>query len=1102
MIQFIAISISLVLAAAPRLGAQDSKPVVPSPDVGLAIAELKRDTSVDFEKEVLPFLKNNCLACHNTTKAKGGLNLETPQLILKGGDTGPAAVPRKSAESLLFKAAAHLDSELIMPPKDNKANASDLSPDQLALLKLWIDQGAKGEVHGATPVNWLEKPPSLDPIFAVALTHDGQFAACGRGNRIDVYHVPSSRLIARLADASLASPGLTNAAHRDLVNSLAFNPDGTLLASAAYREAKLWRRPQDVKKFTFVLSNAVQTIAVSPDLKWLAATTTDHGIALYDFASGQRVRMLTGHSNTISALKFSPAGTRLCSASTDKTIRIWGVLDGSLEISTEMASEVNAAAWIAGGKQLAVGSADGVVRIWNLTNDPTTLSVAKEINAHEGAVTALEAISANQQLLSGGADGLVRQWKLEEDKPVRELKHEGAIRAVAVRPDGKRFASAGTNGVAKLWNVEDGKLVAELKGDRYAYELVAATERSLTVAKLTTEFHEKTVAAAEAENKKQLARVDTATATNTFTEKVFLEKEKAFKEAQVAKAKVEEALTNLLAEIQRVTESFESADKTAKEAASSAKSAATKASDTQLASERAALSKADAEKIAAEMASVAARTKAAIGNADAAKEFAKRIAEESAAVAEKSKAFAEAVVADAEMKNKLATDAKVAADTAIEKVAALSFAAGQLKPAYDKTLAEAPEKRKQATNQIESATKSLASAETELKRAETRKSVTGHELELALGAAQRASNTVAAAKATLETAVTHQRKTDGDLERFKKAAMASEKPIHALAFSPDSRTLATFGDDRRAHTWSAENGAAFEVIPRVVASDKKGFSGSTGPAEVESEPPHAVSHEVVFIDAETVMVPDEGSKLVAWNLNPAWTLERNIGNGGIDSPFSDRVNAVKFSPDGRTLATGSGEPTRSGEIKLWSVADGEFQREFNNVHSDAVLSIDFSPDGKHLASSSADRFVRVVDLATGKLAKAFEGHTSYVLGVAWKSDSRTLASAGADNVIKIWDFVTGDRKKNIEGASKEVTSITWVGVTDQTVAASGDNQVRIVRENGEKVRSFEGAADFMNAVAATPDGASVVAGGQDGVLRVWNGRDGKALASFAPGSSK
>jgi hypothetical protein len=94
----------------------------------IPIAKIKHSGAVDFENEILPILKNNCLACHNETKPKGGLVLETPQTILKGGDTGPAVVPKKPAESLLLKAASHRDEELIMPPRDNKVAAVALKP--------------------------------------------------------------------------------------------------------------------------------------------------------------------------------------------------------------------------------------------------------------------------------------------------------------------------------------------------------------------------------------------------------------------------------------------------------------------------------------------------------------------------------------------------------------------------------------------------------------------------------------------------------------------------------------------------------------------------------------------------------------------------------------------------------------------------------------------------------------------------------------------------------------------------------------------------------------------------------------------------------------
>src|SRR6266508_1746462 len=103
-----------------RIFAAD-KSATPNQNSSISIEELKRSTPVDFEKEILPILKNNCLACHNQTKAKADLVLETPQTILKGGESGPAVVPGKSAESLLLKATAR-QAKPFMPPKDNKVN--------------------------------------------------------------------------------------------------------------------------------------------------------------------------------------------------------------------------------------------------------------------------------------------------------------------------------------------------------------------------------------------------------------------------------------------------------------------------------------------------------------------------------------------------------------------------------------------------------------------------------------------------------------------------------------------------------------------------------------------------------------------------------------------------------------------------------------------------------------------------------------------------------------------------------------------------------------------------------------------------------------------
>src|SRR5882762_9329015 len=156
--------LAMVLCSAAALGGpsirQTTMPA--TRPVGIAIANVAHPAPVDFQKEVLPILASNCLACHNKTKAKAGLVLETPADMLKGGDTGPAIIPKKGSESLMLLAAAH-QGELAMPPKDNKVAAADLTPPQLGLIKLWIDQGATGSVSANIAIKWQDVQESFAP---------------------------------------------------------------------------------------------------------------------------------------------------------------------------------------------------------------------------------------------------------------------------------------------------------------------------------------------------------------------------------------------------------------------------------------------------------------------------------------------------------------------------------------------------------------------------------------------------------------------------------------------------------------------------------------------------------------------------------------------------------------------------------------------------------------------------------------------------------------------------------------------------------------------------------------------------------------------------
>ncbi len=948
------------LSAALTTYAADKAPI--------AIAEVQRAEPVNFDREVFPFLSDNCLACHCQTTHKGGLNLETPELMLKGGENGPAIVPSHARDSLALQAAAHLDADLAMPPRDNKAKARDLTPEQLGLFKLWIDQGAKVSPKTERPIAWQPLAENLGGIFAVAVTADGQFAACARANRVFVYHLPSGQAVAN------------EVAGRDQVNALAFNPDGTLMASGGFREVKLWRRARDVQKLQ--LTAAGSRAAVSPDGKWLATASDDGSVKIWTLPAGQPARSIAAASGAVVALRFSPDSVRLACGGADKSLTLWNVADGQPLGRVETPGDIAALAWL--GESVATGGSDGVVRIWS-----AALAPVKELKG--GPVTALEAAAPNR-IFTGSTDGLLRIWEIEKEQPVTQMNHSAPITAIAMRPDGQRFASAGADHAAKLW-AADGKLVAELRGNRYAQEAAAERERILQVGTGTVAYRKEGAQNSEKQLTAARERVKKSTDAIAPKQQELDAKQKAVAEAAAAKTAVEQALASAEAELKKGGEAMDAADKAVL------------------------LAKNDAEAL-----------------------------------------------------KSISTTDPAAIDKALAEAAAKTQEAAKAKADRDQREAA----RKQAADKIEPEAKKLADAEAALKKAETARTVVETELTLAKTEEQKTTAALTEAQTASAAAEAARKAADDELQAARQAATAAEMPMQTIAFSPDNQTLATAGDDQLIHTWSATSGAPVEV-----------FKGHA-----------AVISALTFTPGGDLVSAARDGAAVVWNLTPEWKLERTIGTGEANSPLTDRVNALAFSRDGKLLATGSGEPSRGGAISLWDAATGALVRDLPKIHSDAVLGLDFSPDGKLLASGAADKMARVTDLASGKVARTFEGHTHHVLAVSWSLDGRTLATAGADNLVKVWDAVSGEKKKNIEGYEKEVTAVRFAGASGTLLTSSGDNRVRLVGLDGKEVRAFPEVADFMQAAAITADGQVVLAGGQDGVLRVWNAADGKPLLAF------
>ncbi len=234
----------------------------------------------------------------------------------------------------------------------------------------------------------------------------------------------------------------------------------------------------------------------------------------------------------------------------------------------------------------------------------------------------------------------------------------------------------------------------------------------------------------------------------------------------------------------------------------------------------------------------------------------------------------------------------------------------------------------------------------------------------------------------------------------------------------------------------------------------------------------------------------------AVSLRPFWNLARTIG-GDSNSPIVDRALALTFSPDGKQLAVGGGQPSRSGDLKLFDIEAGTLTHDFGDIHSDCITSVRFSPDGRRLATGSADKTARLWDAGSRQLLATLEGHTHHVLGVDWQDDGLTLATAGADNAVKIWNMRDGTQRISIGGFGKEVTSIRFVERSGQILSSSADGQVRLHNSaDAGLIRNFPAASGYVYTIAVSSDGLRAAYGGQDGKMRSLIVADGKQIAEW------
>jgi WD40 repeat protein len=314
---------------------------------------------------------------------------------------------------------------------------------------------------------------TLGIVFSVAFSPDGSLLATGDADGLRLW---------RVADGT---PLLDFRGHQGWVWAVAFSADGQWLASGSNdKTIRLWEVSTGKCLKTLQGHNSsVWCVAFSADGQTLASGGDEPTVRLWNTHTGDCREVLAGHTDAVLAVAFSADGTTLVSGSADRTIRVWDTrLKDYCQIYQGHRDRVWSVALSADGQTLASGSADCTIKIW----DVLTGNCLRTLEEHSDRVRSIafaphqnsvhpqsdngpgaksDAHSGAQTLISGSDDQTVRVWDVNTGQCLNLLRgHTNSIFSVSFNADGRTLASGSADQTVKLWHLNQGRCLKTLKG--------------------------------------------------------------------------------------------------------------------------------------------------------------------------------------------------------------------------------------------------------------------------------------------------------------------------------------------------------------------------------------------------------------------------------------------------------------------------------------------------------------------------------------------------------------------------------------------------------------------------------------------------------------